>query len=94
MKVRAHETNIFLEIQLLRGKMTDIPPFPNSVHAQPPNQKNQIQKIEVERMQAQETNRKSEVVTTFYDAKTYVFKNGQLSEATPKVSGQRILVTV
>ena len=74
--------------------MTDIPPFPNSVNAQPLNQKHQIQKIEVDRMQARQTNRKSEVVTTFYDAKTYVFKNGQVSEATPKVSGQRILVTV
>jgi hypothetical protein len=92
--VKQEKANIFFETQLLREKMTDIPPFPNSVHAQPPNQKHQIQKVEVERMQARETNRKSEVVTTFYDAKTYVFKNGQLSEATPKVSGQRILVTV
>ena len=54
--------------------MTDIPPFPNSVNAQPPNQKHQIQKIEVDRMQARETNRKSEVVTTFYDAKPMYLK--------------------
>ena len=40
--------------------MTDIPPFPNSVQAQPPNAKHQIQKIETERLQARETNRKSE----------------------------------
>ena len=47
--------------------MKDIPPvFPNSVHAMPENAKHQIQKIEVDRMQARETNRASEVVTTYY----------------------------
>ena len=48
--------------------MTDIPPFPNSVQAQPPNAKHQIHKIEVERLQVRETNRHREVVTTYYDA--------------------------
>jgi|TARA_R100001086_G_scaffold115793_1_gene59321 hypothetical protein len=74
--------------------MTDIPPFPNSVQAQPPNAKHQIQKIETERLQARETNRKSEVVTTYYDAKVYTYKNGSFSYTTPKVTGQQILVTV
>ena len=74
--------------------MTDIPPFPNSVQVQPPNAKHQIQKIETDTMQAKETNRHREVVTTYYDAKTYVYKNGELSQTTPKVSGQQIMVTV
>ena len=75
--------------------MTDIPPFPNSVNAvQPPNTKHQIHKIEVERLQVRETNRHREVVTTYYDAKTYLYKNGGLSETTPKATGQHILVTV
>ena len=74
--------------------MTDIPPFPNSVNAQPPNQKHQIQKIEIERMQARETNAKQEIVTTIYDAKVYTYKGGQLSQTYPKVTGQHILVTV
>ena len=74
--------------------MTDIPPFPNSVQVQPPNAKHQIHKIETERLQVRETNRKSEVVTTYYDSKVYTYKGGQLSYTTPKVTGQHILVTV
>ena len=75
--------------------MSDIPPFPNSVNAvQPPNAKHQIHKIEVERLQVRETNRHREVVTTYYDAKTYLYKNGGLSETTPKATGQHVLVTV
>ena len=93
--MKRERANIFLEIQLLREKMTDIPPFPNSVNAvQPSNSKHQLQKIETERMQAKEINRHREVVTTTYDAKTYVYKNGELSQTTPKVTGQHILVTV
>ena len=86
---------MFLEIQLGKiKKMTDIPPFPNSVQAQPPNAKHQIQKIEVERLQVRETNRKSEVVTTYYDSKVYTYKNGSFTYTTPKATGQNILVTV
>ncbi len=93
--MKRERANIFLEIQLLREKMTDIPPFPNSVNAvQPSNAKHQLQKIETERMQAKEINRHREVVTTTYDAKTYVYKNGELSQTTSKVTGQHILVTV
>ncbi len=87
--------NMFLEILLGRRKtMTDIPPFPNSVQAQPPNAKHQIQKIEMERLQVREINRKSEVVTTYYDSKVYTYKNGEFSYTTPKATGQNILVTV
>ena len=74
--------------------MSEIPPFPNSVQAQPPNAKHQIQKIETERLQATEVNRKSEVVTTYYDSKVYTFKNGSFSYSTPKTTGQQIMVTV
>ena len=75
--------------------MKDIPPvFPNSVHAMPENAKHQIQKIEVDRMQARETNRVSEVKTTYYESNVYTYKNGVLSHTTLKVSGQMILVTV
>ncbi len=56
--------------------MTDIPPFPNSVQAQPPNAKHQIQKIEVERLQGRETNAKRELLQPIYDAKAYTYKNG------------------
>ena len=93
--MKREKGSIFFEIQLLRRKMTDIPPFPNSVNAvQPSNAKHQLQKIETERMQAKEINKHREVVTTTYDAKTYVYKNGELSQTTPKVTGQHILVTV
>ena len=74
--------------------MTDIPPYPNSVQVQPPNAKHQIHKIETERLQVRETNRKSEVVTTYYDSKVYTYKNGEFSYTTPKATGQNILVTV
>ena len=74
--------------------MSDIPPFPNSVHAQPPNAKHQIKKIEVEQIKATEINAKQEVVETFYNSAIYVKKNGELSTTTPKATGQRILITV
>ena len=86
--------NIFSEILLLREKMTDIPPFPNSVNAVQPVPKHQIQKIDTERMQGRETNAKQEIITTIYDAKVYTYKSGELSHTTPKVTGQHILVTV
>ena len=74
--------------------MTDIPPFPNSVNAVQQVPKQQIQKVETERLQSRETNAKQEIVTTIYDAKVYTYKSGQLSHTTPKVTGQNILVTV
>ena len=74
--------------------MSEIPPFPNSVQAQPPNARHQIQKIEVQQLRAAEVNAKREVVETFYDSKTYIYKNGEFSTTTPKATGQRILVTV
>ncbi len=74
--------------------MSEIPPFPNSVQAQPPNARHQIQKIEIEQLKATEVNTKREVVETFYDSKTYVYKNGEFSTTTPKATGQQILVTV
>jgi|TARA_Y100000114_G_scaffold98003_1_gene91196 hypothetical protein len=74
--------------------MSEIPPFPNSVNAVQQVPKNQVQKIEIERMQARETNAKQEIVTTIYDAKVYTYKGGQLSQTYPKVTGQHILVTV
>ena len=74
--------------------MSDIPPFPNSVNAVQQAPKHQVQKIEIERMQARETNAKQEIVTTVYDAKIYTYKGGQLSQTYPKVTGQHILVTV
>jgi len=92
--VRQEKVNIFFETRLSREKMTDIPPFPNSVNAVQPVPKHQIQKIDTERMQGRETNAKQEIVTTIYDAKVYTYKSGQLSHTTPKVTGQHILVTV
>tara|TARA_R100001510_G_scaffold2414_1_gene1849 strand:- start:502 stop:726 length:225 start_codon:yes stop_codon:yes gene_type:complete len=74
--------------------MSEIPPFPNSVNAQPPNTRHQIHKIEVQQLKASEVNTKREVVETFYDSKTYIYKNGEFSTTTPKATGQRILVTV
>ena len=74
--------------------MSDIPPFPNSMNAVQQVPKHQVQKIEIERMQARETNAKQEIVTTVYDAKIYTYKGGQLSQTYPKVTGQHILVTV
>tara|TARA_R100001086_G_scaffold117649_1_gene60422 strand:+ start:440 stop:664 length:225 start_codon:yes stop_codon:yes gene_type:complete len=74
--------------------MSDVPPFPNSVNAVQLVPKHQIQKIDTERMQGRETNAKQEIITTFYDAKVYTFKNGVLSYTTPKATGQNILVTV
>ena len=74
--------------------MTDIPPLPNSVYAQPPNAKHQVKDIETQRMQAKEINRHKELVTTYYDQKTYIYKNGELSQTTPKVIGQQIMATV
>ena len=74
--------------------MSDVAPFPNSVNATTLGPKHQITKIEVEQIRASEINRKREVVETFYNAKTYQFKDGQLSTTTPKATGQRILVTV
>ncbi len=88
------KVSIFFETRLSREKMTDIPPFPNSVNAVQPAPKHQIQKIDTERMQGRETNAKQEIVTTIYDAKVYTYKGGQLSYTTPKVTGQHILVTV
>ena len=44
--------------------MSDIPPFPNSVNAVQQVPKHQVQKIDIERMQARETNAKQEIVTT------------------------------
>ena len=92
--MRQEKVNIFFETRLSREKMTDIPPFPNSVNAVQPVPKHQIQKIDTERMQGRETNAKQEIVTTIYDAKVYPYKSGQLSHTTPKVTGQHILVTV
>jgi len=74
--------------------VSEIPPFPNSVYAQPPNAKHQIKKIEVEQIKATEINAKQELIETFYDSAVYVKKNGELSTTTPKATGQRILVTV
>jgi len=74
--------------------MSEITPFPNSVNAQPSNARHQIQKIEVQQLKASEVNTKREVVETFYDSKTYIYKNGEFSTTTPKATGQRILVTV
>ena len=74
--------------------MSDIPPFPNSVNAAQPAPKHQIQKIELERMQGREINARREEVTTIYESRIYQYKNGTLSQTTPKVSGQNILVTV
>tara|TARA_R100000700_G_C3097693_1_gene96163 strand:- start:203 stop:427 length:225 start_codon:yes stop_codon:yes gene_type:complete len=74
--------------------MSDIPPFPNSVNAAQPAPKHQIQKIELERMQGRETTAKQEIITTIYESRIYTYKNGTLSQTTPKVSGQNILVTV
>ncbi len=73
--------------------MTDIPPFPNSVNAFPENAKHQIQKIEVDRLQAKET-KVNEVVTTYYDSNVYTYRNGQLSTTIPKATGQHIQRTV
>ena len=69
--------------------MTELPPFPNSVHALPENAKHQIQKIEVDRLQAKET-KVNEVVTTYYDANVYTMRNGQLSTTMPKATGHHI----
>ena len=88
------KANTFLETRLLRGKMTDIPPFPNSVNAVQQVPKQQIQKVETERLQSRETNAKQELVTTLYDSKIYTYKNGQLSQTYPKATGQHITVTV
>ena len=73
--------------------MTELPPFPNSVHALPENAKHQIQKIEVDRLQAKET-KVNEVVTTYYDSNVYTYRNGSLSTTMPKATGQQILRTV
>ena len=74
--------------------MSEVPPFPNSVNAAPIVPKHQITKIEVEHIRASEINRKRDVVETFYSESRIYQKNGQFSTTTPKVSGQRILVTV
>ncbi len=74
--------------------MSDVAPFPNSVNATTLGPKHQITKVEVEQIRASEINRKKEVVETFYSESRIYQKNGELSTTTPKVSGQRILVTV
>ena len=73
--------------------MNELPPFPNSVHAMPENAKHQIQKIEVDRLQAKET-KVNEVLTTYYDDNLYTYRNGQLSTTMPKATGQQIQRTV
>ena len=61
--------NIFLEIPVRRKKKSEIPPIPNSVNAPQPAPKQQIKKIDTERMQGKKIKAKQEVNTTIYDAK-------------------------
>ena len=74
--------------------MSEIPPFPNSVNALPPNAKHQIEKIQSQSLRSLEVTAKREVKETFYDHLVYVYRDGSLSKTTSKAVGQRILITV
>ena len=80
LKAKPVKVNTFFEILLGKKTMSEIPPFPNSVNAVQPVSKNQVQKIDIDRMLSRETNDKQQIVTTIYDARVYTYRGGQLSQ--------------